>query len=403
MIFTRVKIDNLFCFKDTEISFTYPKKNPDSIIEHEYLMGAENFRFKRLCIISGANASGKSSFAKILRLLVNIVHTGRRVAESSSILNASDENKPVLIDFDFVHPSKTMLTFKSLSLEFNNGIAKFRYAEAPIGKNDSVEKCEEKIHKLFQSKKSRGAHIYLDNYSDDSYHNKWDILETLLKKELIDNSIPMIWNTIISDIMDSSKHDINGNDSNYKNRLLMILQTFDPSINKIEETFVINEKKKKEVTGYRIYFQNGKYCAINENGVVNHEYKFLLSQGTYQGISVAGFIHHIATDKHASGTFFLDEKMSNSHTEIEREVVNLIAQIINVNSQFFYTTHNYDVLDMGFPLHSFVFIKKNNEGSEFVWADTVCNKNDRSLIPYVKANYFGTLPCTQMIDRILNE
>ncbi|MBZ7401849.1 AAA family ATPase, partial [Klebsiella grimontii] len=58
MAFTRLKIDNLFCFKDTELNLSFSRPPVNSSLEGEYIDGYEKFYFKKVCILSGANASG---------------------------------------------------------------------------------------------------------------------------------------------------------------------------------------------------------------------------------------------------------------------------------------------------------------------------------------------------------
>lgn len=402
MIFTRVKVKNLYCFEETELDLTYPRRITDSVIEHEYLdERASNFRFKRLCIISGANASGKSSFGKVMLDIINIISRGREWAEKHSY-HLTVEDQPGEIEVEFVYPTASQLKFRTLFLQIHSGIFKFRYAECPISKYDSVERCREKIAGILENKRAHGSSIYLDNLDGDSYHSKWDALEKQLSEEPLSKS----WAFIISNINNSSDvHYIDKENKNYKSILLKILKTFDPSIERIADIFEEDSEGNRYITGYRIYFSNGKHCAMNEEGELDREYAHLFSQGTYQGIAVAGFTHNLIREMShpkVSGTFFLDEKMSNSHTEIEREIVNLLAQKTNRYSQFFYTIHNYDILEMGFPMHSFVFIKRERGGNpQFIWADQACNKNDRNILSYVKNNFFNTIPDVSLLDEIL--
>ncbi|MDC4350455.1 hypothetical protein NQ627_17385, partial [Acinetobacter baumannii] len=71
---------------------------------------------------------------------------------------------------------------------------------------------------------------------------------------------------------------------------------------------------------------------------------------------------------------------------------------------FFYTTHNYDILDMNLPIHSYLFIKRDsNHNSIFIKAEDNFNKNDRSIINYVKNDVLCTLPDTYLIDELMME
>lgn len=401
MIFTKVFIDNLRGFKDTLLDLSYPRKIQNSPIEHEYLEGHENFRVKRLCIISGANASGKTSFGKILCEIVNIIEKGMDYIQHNSI-SMLDQSQVATIEVEFILQDSI---FRTLKIMISDGFYWFEYIDVKIAKSDSVEVCRKKIADaklLDEDEKNNRSTCIIRNIDDKSkYFDKWECL----KKRLSQTENSSVWAFSFSDSFDNSDNKLilSNENQKYKSTLLSILQTFDPSIERISSSI---DDESGKVTEYTIHFSHGKFCRMDVNGKVDSDYQSLLSMGTYQGVSVAGFIHFILTqlsfpDHKVSGTFFLDEKMAYSHTEIERAIVNLIAQKINNHSQFFYTTHNYDILTMGFALHSFVFLTKSSGDPKFVWANEACNKNDRGVLPFVEANFFSTLPDTYLLDEIL--
>lgn len=241
--------------------------------------------------------------------------------------------------------------------------------------------------------------LYIKNTDSEYDVNKWKELHSDINLEKQEQQV---WGFAQSkQYSESNATYVDQQNHAYKDVLLAILKTFDASIDRITASY---DEESGKATEYTIHFENKKYCQMDVDGSVDGKYSRLLSMGTYQGITVAGFVHFILMklkNKKASGTFFLDEKMSYSHSEIEKAIVNLVAQKLNRYSQFFYTTHNYDVLEMDFPLHSFVFLKKENNRSIFIWADEVCNKNDRNILPFVKANYFNTIPDTHLLDDLL--
>ncbi len=96
--------------------------------------------------------------------------------------------------------------------------------------------------------------------------------------------------------------------------------------------------------------------------------------------------------------------MSHGQCDIEKTMRNLIVQKISNTSQLFYTTHNYEVLEMNYPIHSYLFIKRDIDGnSEFIKAEKHFNKNDRSIVNYVRNDVLGTIPDTNLLDEILFE
>jgi hypothetical protein len=93
--------------------------------------------------------------------------------------------------------------------------------------------------------------------------------------------------------------------------------------------------------------------------------------------------------------------MAYSHSEIEISILNLIIEKLKPNSQFFYTTHNYDILEMNLPNHSYTFMKKNKFIKVLHPGKLGYTKNDRGLLGYVKNDVFGTLPDTSKIEDFL--
>ena len=66
MIITAITVNNLYCFDDFYVDFSYPRKINSSTIDCEFLEERPNFNIKRFCVIMGSNSSGKTSFGKVL-------------------------------------------------------------------------------------------------------------------------------------------------------------------------------------------------------------------------------------------------------------------------------------------------------------------------------------------------
>lgn len=66
MVIMNVKLDNVLAFSDFKVNFSYPIKLRRSIIENEELSNVPGFRYKKLNVFIGSNASGKTSFIKAL-------------------------------------------------------------------------------------------------------------------------------------------------------------------------------------------------------------------------------------------------------------------------------------------------------------------------------------------------
>ena len=73
MIILDLEVDNYYSFKNFHVNFTYPKKIVGSNIQDEYLVDHPNFRYKKVNIIMGANASGKTTLGYMLRSIFNFI------------------------------------------------------------------------------------------------------------------------------------------------------------------------------------------------------------------------------------------------------------------------------------------------------------------------------------------
>jgi hypothetical protein len=86
----------------------------------------------------------------------------------------------------------------------------------------------------------------------------------------------------------------------------------------------------RKMCHHRLIFNDEAF--IEDGKIISHE---RFSRGTIESIEVAHFLNYIILND--GGTFFLDEKMAYSHSEIEISILNLIIEKLKPNSQFFYT------------------------------------------------------------------
>ena len=73
MVILDVRMHNIYAFKNFHMNLTYPKKIVGSSIVEEHLDGHPNFRYKKVNIIMGANASGKTTFGRALMKIFNFL------------------------------------------------------------------------------------------------------------------------------------------------------------------------------------------------------------------------------------------------------------------------------------------------------------------------------------------
>ena len=115
MIIMNVELDNLLLFHNFSINLSYPKKVVHSSIPNEYLSGRPSFRYKKLVILMGANATGKTALGKVLRGILNFISR----KEAASIVPLIDNcQHPASFSIDLAFPED--YTLYRVSAHFKN-------------------------------------------------------------------------------------------------------------------------------------------------------------------------------------------------------------------------------------------------------------------------------------------
>ena len=73
MVLLDVKLDNFLLFNDFSMQRSYPKKPVGSAIADEHLKDRPNFRYKKLIVLMGATATGKTALGKVLMGAFNFI------------------------------------------------------------------------------------------------------------------------------------------------------------------------------------------------------------------------------------------------------------------------------------------------------------------------------------------
>lgn len=97
-----------------------------------------------------------------------------------------------------------------------------------------------------------------------------------------------------------------------------------------------------------------------------------------------------------NGFYYCDDKFSYVQTDIEKAVLSVMVSSLGDYEQLFFTTHNTDVLDMLYPKHTFMFLKKNAMNDEcpirILSASDYLKRNTDSLRSAVENDMFGITP-----------
>lgn len=348
MIVMNLEMDNLFGFENFKVNFSYPKKPVKSSIAHEYLETKPNFRYKKVNILMGANASGKTSIGKALKDIFNFISKNNTKLPDEDILNRTKKayfSIDFLTDDDYLYRINcTFLPDKKISLDVFS---------SKILKNDSYESCVERLKNIHENTEI--------NY--------------LMK--LFD--IPILsW--IFTFPKDETTSFLLMNDENILNTNILdcVLRTLDTSItevtasSEVQNSYIIRSKNGD------IIIQNGRVADNN-----------ILSSGTKAGLDIAYLISSIY--KNSYRFYYCDEQFSFIQSDVEQAILSLMISLLKPNNQLFFTTHNLDILEMNLPIHSFMFLRKN-ETIEVIHPEEKIKKNNVSLRNAVKNDVFDISP-----------
>ena len=346
MIIMNLELDNIYGFKNFKMNFAYPKKIVGSTIENEHLPLRPNFRYKKVNIIMGGNASGKTTLGKAIRDIFYSI----ALKQFDGLGNAiSDKNKVGKFSADIVLVENVMHRFIGEIFPDNKKVI-IQVQKAYIAKNDSYEKCCKKLEET--------------------------------TKEIGNERITKIgWNFALSE--GSEFILINNTDDGLKLAVLeKVLQALD--------TDIISVKKLDVKDSYVIKKENQEI--IIQEGEVIKESK--LSSGTVAGIRIADLISSIILRE--NGFYYCDEKFSYVHSDLEQAFLSVMINKLGGGEQLFFTSHNMDLLDMNLPRHSFSFLRKR-EKIEVVYPSEFIKKNDISLRNAMENDVFDVIPSRDKI------
>ncbi len=372
MVILNLKIDNFLLFSDFSMNLSYPKKPVNSSIVDENLADRPNFRYKKLVVLMGANATGKTALGKTLMgifcfiarreysLISDLIEDTTKDA-LFSIDMAFDDNCLYRVDAVFRARKKKKAELKSDDIEVS-------VRKEKILKNDSYERCVERL--------INNPPMEFDNY-----------IQAL-------ESIPFItWKFELRFIDTGFQRVIDPGDPKlYTSVLEETLKALDPRIEQVEK---INDKDSDNT--FIIHLKN--HSVLIKDGIVVEKEK--LSSGTADGVGIAELITSLKV--RANDFIYCDEKFAHVHSAAETAFLALMVDSIGDNQQLFFTTHNTDVLDMNLPFHSYAFLRRDvydENKINCVYASEYLKKNNVSLKNAVENDLFGTNPDTDPIYNI---
>lgn len=369
MIVLNVHLDNLYAFKNFNANFTYPKKIVGSTIEDETLPNRENFRYKKVNIFFGANASGKTTFGRILMKIFNFIEKKNYDFITDSICVRS---KPASFSVDLASDNNIFYRVicriePCLGEKYLPENIKIQILKENILKRDSYESCVKKIENIQFS-------------PADNYVEELEKIEGLAWLFEYPNDIKRFSN-------------LPNKDKKFCTVLENILKSLDPSIQKVKISQDVDN-------AYVIHFQDKSI--VLQNGIPLDT--DLLSSGTKSGISVAHLLFSLMQGRNSF--YYCDEKFSYIHSDIEKAILSMMIDFVGPYDQLFFTTHNTDILDMNLPKHTFTFLRKDVNNEEFpitcVEASSLLKRSTDSLRNAIENDLFSTAPAVELIYSIAN-
>ena len=195
-----------------------------------------------------------------------------------------------------------------------------------------------------------------------------------------------------ADVARGRKLELPKNDSKFLKVLENVFKSLDSSIQQVEES-----KEVKDT--YIVRLSSGKTVIIQDGVLFTSD---ILSSGTRAGVGIACVISSLMQKRNTF--YYCDEQFPFVHTDVEKAMLSLMVELIPDNAQIFITTHNSDVLDLKFPKHSFLFMRKdvNNTDSPItcIEASALLKRSTDSLRNAVENDLFCTSPSVELLYEI---
>ncbi|MDE7243745.1 MAG: ATP-binding protein [Oscillospiraceae bacterium] len=367
MVILNVWLDNFYAFKDFRMNLTYPKKIVDSCIQNEHLKDRPNFRYKKVNIIMGANASGKTTLGRILMGIFNFISQKNPVFITGAI---KDRTHAASFAIDLVCRSNNLYRITCTvspkpNGKYDTGDIKLEVRKESIWIKDSYESCARRLEAAPSS-------------PSENYLEELDKVEALAWMFEYPRDTKFVLQ-------------ISPKDKKFPFVLENILKALDPSIQEVVKSREVEDAYVIRLRDESIILQRGTSFDTDQ-----------LSSGTKAGVIIAEVVSALLQG--ACTFYYCDEQFSYIHSDIEKAILSLMIDSIQPNEQLFFTTHNTDVLDMNLPKHSFTFLRKDSNNTEHpiscVSASSLLKRSSDSLKNAVENDLFSTSPAVDLIYAI---
>lgn len=397
MIFLSLACNNLYMFKNFFVDFTYSRASNHFLAKNDRLFKESNIKVRKNIIFLGGNASGKTTFGKLLCAINNYI-VGREVDDSGiNLYNAIyTANEDSFFEVEFAISN---VVYRVKCVFNKSGIKEEYLKKVTISKNDNISKVREKLDAL-------QPEIGYSNSNVDKNLNSI-MYETIFYSKMLKNTAPKN-EAILNELKAGSgfhylfSHFAEQSASFKIMADVEMINNILPNIdNSVKEVVaLVRDDDNTKTNTYMIIFKNGETIVIPKGDLLQTE-RERLSHGTYETIQFLNIIKEMKLMENI--VIFIDENLAHLHVELEAYLLMKVF-LLNKNSQLFVTTHNSEILDLNVPISTFALFKRCNEGyNKMLFISNVMNKNDRRIRNSYDNDRFGVTPDYSCLDKYFEE
>ena len=366
-----LKMDNVLAFDDFEVSFSYPVKLRKTLIEGENLALRPGFRYKKVNIFVGSNATGKTSLMRCIWAILLFLRNKERKS-IDEIFNNNGKDNTIIMDYAFELEDTPRL--RRIIIKRIDDKLLMSSSDLAIREWDSYESRVKDLDNMVYEYAD-----YIECLNSIDFTHGWNVTLPGTEKGFDNVNILKLTNE--------------NEEKEYFDILNRVLKTLDPAI--------VNVRKSNDASNAIVIEHENTGIVIVQSGMRISQINYL-SSGTKYGINLSNVIFSIKY--HENGIYLIDEQLSYVNSDIECSILSTIVSLIGPNEQVFFTTHNDNILELGFPFHSFYFMKKRFDGGKqkisISCATEVENRNNVPVRSILDNDMLGSAPDVSRIYEI---
>ena len=387
MIITKLTCDNFYMFKNFSLDLTYERAIKHPLAEGDILFAGSHIRVRKNLIVLGANASGKTTFGKLLCLILNFIN-GRSLDSEDFRFSETqyDKSRDAYFEVEFIVDNVAYLLKASFR---NSSLQHEEIRQLKIRPSYNIKKLREKLStsEPIETYDADDKKLNIGFKSFAFAVSKSDKLKDLQSKL-------SFWFLFSTPVSNTTQHSMEV-DIDFLNK---VIPSIDNSISDIKRLRA--EGEDTPTNSYQIRFKNGDTVAVL-NGDLN-TCSARLSHGTFETIDFVFPLSALVNG--AINLLYIDERLSHMHSELEAYLIRQTFLKKPYDAQIFFTTHDTELLDLNLPVTSYIAFRRNAEGfNEAIRLSDKMNKNDRRIKHYYENDYFGVMPDYSLLDEIFSD